>query len=380
LDELAEEISDLRNGGGAFVMSNSVYALDGAKKEAIKATALTPENIAKNEEDALNNPVHVFVERIAAKVTVSAAQPKFDTGKEIAGKKIYATVDGWDLYNDYDQSYLLKHIDENWTSAELGFNWNDASWFRSYWAKSLNTPFVDAENQISYDGMPYLLDESAYCGENTGNADCTMVVVKASLVDENGNAVEVATWHGHSYLGESSLLQVIANSLASRLYYFDGTKYNSIEPGHLMVKEASEPNPDSSADVKAYHVFFQLSAAGEGMTWYTYSTADGFKPADKNAVNVILGGVEPALLYKNGQTYFATEIKHYETVLGEKKYGVVRNHVYKVNINSISGFGTPVYNGNTKFDPEQPSDVTTFVSAEIRVLSWKVVEFDYDLK
>jgi hypothetical protein len=66
--------------------------------------------------------------------------------------------------------------------------------------------------------------------------------------------------------------------------------------------------------------------------------------------------------------------------LGEKKYGVVRNHEYKVNINSISGFGTPVYNGNTKFDPEQPSDVTTFVSAEIRVLSWKVVEFDYDLK
>ena len=384
LDALAEQVAGLRNTDGAFVMSNSVYASESsnadAAKEAVKATPLSPANIAKNKEDALANPVQIYVERIAAKVTVNTtAENKYETGEVIGGKKVYAQVTGWDLHNAYDNSYLIKKIDPNWTGASVGFSWNDAAWFRSYWAISPTTAFDPVKNQVSYDKLTNAVGDSDYCGENTYNTNRTQVVVKAQLVGENGASVEVASWYGHDYVGEEALRTVVANTLASQLYYMDGTGYKSIDPSHLMVKEADEPNPNPDADMKAYHVFFQLSTAGEAKEWYTYSTTEGFKVATKDAVNVILGGVEPALLYKGGQTYYFTDIKHLPSTVADTEYGVVRNHVYKVNINKISGLGTPVFDGNTQFVPVKPADITTYVSAEVRVLSWRVVEHDYDI-
>ncbi len=384
LDALADQLSGLRNADNAFVMSNAVYVSESsnaaADKEAIRATALSEANIAKSETDAKKNPVQIYVERIAAKVTVNTtSENKYDIGEEINGAKVYAKVTGWDLYNEYEQSYLLKKVNPNWTSSTVGFNWNDAAWFRSYWAISPTTSFDAEGNKVSYYSLTNTVGGNDYCGENTYNTNCTKVVVKALLVGEDNQPVEVATWYGNDYVGEQALLTVVANTLASQLYYMDGTEYKSIEPGHLMVVEANEPNPNTSADMEAYHVFFQLSSDGEAKEWYTYSAAEGFKVSTKDAVNVILGGVEPALLYKGGQTYYYTDIKHLPSTVAETQYGVVRNHVYKVNIGSIAGFGTPVYNGNTKFDPEKPAEITTYVSAEVRVLSWRVVEHNYEL-
>jgi hypothetical protein len=52
-----------------------------------------------------------------------------------------------------------------------------------------------------------------------------------------------------------------------------------------------------------------------------------------------------------------------------------------VNISDITGYGTPVYEGTTDFIvPEKPVDVDTFVAAQINILSWRVVENDYELK
>ena len=35
-------------------------------------------------------------------------------------------------------SYIVKNIETAWSDADLGFVWNDAVWFRSYWGKSYN--------------------------------------------------------------------------------------------------------------------------------------------------------------------------------------------------------------------------------------------------
>ena len=387
LDALATQIIGLRNAENeAFVMSNAVYVSESnsatANKETIRATALSAANIAKSATDAQNNPVQIYVERIAAKVTVSTtAENKYAIGEEIDGTTVYAKVTGWDLYNEYDQSYLLKKVNPNWTSTTVGFNWNDAAWFRSYWAESPTTAFTE-DNKVSYNSLTNAIAGNDYCGENTYRAEGerTKVVVKALLVDENEQPVEVATWYGNDYITKEALLTVVANTLASQLYYMDGEEYKSIEPNHLMVKEAFvENNPNTSAVMEAYHVFFQLSDDGKAKEWHTYSAAEGFNAATDEDIDVILGGVEPALLYKGGQTYYYTDIKHLPSTVADTQYGVVRNHVYKVNIGSITGFGTPVYNGNTKFDPEEPAEITTYVSAEVRVLSWRVVDHNYDL-
>ena len=383
LDALAGQMIALKNADDAFVMSNAVYAAEStnasANKEAILATPLTEANIAKTEADALDNPVKIYVERIAAKVTVdTTAENKYPVGEEVNGETVYAKVLGWELYNEFDKSYLLKNIDASWTDAAVGFSWNDSAWFRSYWAISPVANF-DATNKVSYDTLSNGVATSDYCGENTYNADCTKVVVKAQLIKENGDAIEIATWYGQDYIGEAALRTVVANTLASQLYYLDGVEYKSITADDIKVVEANETNPNTTAQMKAYHVFFQLSDAGAVKTWYAYSTVEGFKTVTSDDINVILGGVEPALLYKGGQTYYHTNIKHLPSTVDATQYGVVRNHVYKVNINSITGFGTPVYDGTTEFDPETPEDITTYVSAEVRILSWRVVEHNYDI-
>ena len=90
--------------------------------------------------------------------------------------------------------------------------------------------------------------------------------------------------------------------------------------------------------------------------------------------------VQPALVYKEGMTYYYTDIKHLGTADSDTEFGVVRNHVYKVNISAISGYGTPYYEGNIEYiKPEKPVDVTSYVAAEVKILSWRVVAGNYEL-
>ena len=80
-------------------------------------------------------------------------------------------------------------------------------------------------------------------------------------------------------------------------------------------------------------------------------------------------------------TYYYTEIKHFGRSDSDSEYGVVRNHVYKVNVSAITGLGTPVYDSETDIDtPERPKDVNSYVAATVRVLSWKVVDNEYDIE
>jgi hypothetical protein len=80
-------------------------------------------------------------------------------------------------------------------------------------------------------------------------------------------------------------------------------------------------------------------------------------------------------------TYYWTDIKHLGAQGKTAEYGVVRNHVYKVNITDITVYGTPVYDGTSDFiNLEKPEDITTYVSAQINILSWRLVEHNYELK
>ena len=76
-------------------------------------------------------------------------------------------------------SYIVKNIETAWSDADLGFVWNDAVWFRSYWGKSYNYgkqdgkyPDVSAEaavaeylNYINADKLTKQFGQSAYCAE-----------------------------------------------------------------------------------------------------------------------------------------------------------------------------------------------------------------------
>ena len=374
LENLKTKISTLGNDTNGYVMSNATYA-DGAG-QVVDAVDLTIDNIGKTEADTLANPVTIHVERVAAKVVFTAASNgKFPIEKEVEGKTVYAQIKGFELYNDYQESWLIKRIVPTWSG--LGFNWNDADWFRSYWAQSLGKAFDG--NTFAWDNDNTAIDGNVYCGENTRAwteaADVrTKVVVKAQLVDADGNPFEVVNWYGKDYIGEDNLLKVVANTLKNTYFSSsDAQTFTGLTPEDI--KCVARP-VDGEKD---YLVYFRLSTAGVDKTWYKYE-GGSYSLMTDDGLNDALGTVEPALVYKNGMTYYWLDIKHLGAAGKTAEYGVVRNHVYKVNITDITGYGTPVYNGTTEYlTPEKPEDIVTFVSAQINILSWRVVENNYDI-
>ena len=375
LENLQAKVATLGNDTDGYVMSNAVYA--NKNNKTVDAVDLTIANIGKTAAEAIANPVTIHVERVAAKVVFTAASDgRFAIEKEINGKPVYAKIKGFELYNDYQESWLIKRINPSWT--DLGFNWNDVDFFRSYWAQSLDQTFK--ENAFAWNTDNTGINGFVYCGENTRtwtkDADVrTKVIVKAQLVDVNGNPFEVVNWYGKDYIGEDDLKTVVANTLKNT--YYSSTvpsTYIGLTPADIKCVGRL------GTDAKAYEVYFQLSEDAEKKAWYKKNAKGGYDSIYVPALNDALAAVQPALVYKNGMTYYWTEIKHLGAAGKTAEYGIVRNHVYKVNITDITGYGTPVYNGTTDFiTPDKPEDIVTYVSAQINILSWRVVDHNYEL-
>ena len=388
LAELDAEVSELGNDANGYVMSNSVYL--NANGEIVKAVALTSQNIAKTKEMAIANPITIHVERVAAKVEFKSDSDgifevgeveKIDTPADDM-TTVYARIEGFELYNDYEQSWLMKDVEESWGLLDtvLGFNWNEVSRFRSFWATSLNGQFP--ANEFAWNTESTQIGGYVYCGENTrawtaANDVRTKVIVKATLVEKVGDEykpIEIVNWWGMDYVTEDHLKVVVANTLVNTYFVKNGNEYIGLTPADIKCV-ARDVN-----DTNAYEVYFQLSDAGVAKSWYKYEGGN-YTTITPDALNTALAAVQPALVYKNGMTYYWLDIKHLGDTGSIAEYGVVRNHIYKVNITDIEGFGTPVYNGATDFiRPEKPVDIDTFVAAQINILSWRVVENDYNLE
>ena len=440
LGQLHDALVGLRGTENGFVMSNSVY-MDGAGK-MVDAVPLTAANIKTSADKAMEAPVEIYVERVAAKVVLTASGKVdgttniFDTQKNTtpvvsAGHSseidVYVQLHGWELYNDHNTSNLLKNIDPAWGDGEgLGLNWNDRFKFRSYWALSQDKSVLDDKFAWQYSsdeqtangfktkyGFAVASDATytddttyTYCGENTGTSIVstiedktvvtpynknTKVILKGQLMQSDGNggykSLELARWYGTDYAGEEALRIAVANSLKYTLFSSpdNGISFDPIKPEDLMCVAGSVVGKE------AYEVGFQLSTTddvGEDKTWYKYDSTQGyvlFGTADNHdsnttATNNDLKSVQPALLYKTGQTYYIVDIEHFGTKTAA--YGVVRNHVYQIDINSIKGYGSPVYNGTGNIiDPEYPEveDESSYVAARINVLSWKIVKQSVDI-
>lgn len=427
LKELQEEVveNSLGNDTNGYVMSNSVYATSGG--EIMVATPIAEGNIKTTADDAKAAPVEIYVERTAAKVvvTTTADDNRFEVATESEftpigddARKVYVELLGWELYNEFDKTNIIKSI-ENWDVDVLGLTWNDSPYFRSYWAKTMNVrttndTFAWSYTDPSTKGLPteygynvasdasYAAGTYAYCGENTLDWTTddvrTKVILKGRLVEkvgENYQALELARWYGNEYAGEDDLKTAVANSLAYTVYYenpaYDlndptSPKYLSITPDHIQVVHGDD------VGAEAYEVGFQLTTAAEGLTWYQYSSADGHKafgnlsvPGDNTIkTNEHLATVEPAVLYESGDTYYIVDIEHLgKDIAKTAYYGVVRNHVYQIDIHSIKGYGSPGYSGfeHVVDKPEYPEDDETsnYVAAKINVLSWKIVKQTVDI-
>ena len=366
-------LNDLKNNlktightnGKNFIMTNSVYA--NAAGQQVDATELSIENFQTTADKALENPVSVYVERTTAKLNVTAGNAAFDTGVALGDTAIYAKVLGWNVIGNQTESYFVKSIDPTWSDATLGFVWNDAPYYRSYWAsKSVNGSVTP---DFQYNELTNTDATAEYLGEQVG-ARATYVVA-AQLQDASGNAIEIAQWYGTNYVGEEALLAAVAPTLKNKLVHFNGTDtYTAIDDSQLMCVARR-------TETESYEIMFQLAEGVETTNWFSFDGANYVAVADPNAE---LAKVEPAKIWKDGMTYYFADVKHLGSVGTVGEYGIIRNHSYKVAINGVKGWGTPVYDPEFRVVPVKPTDKETYISAEINVLSWRVVSYDVTLE
>ena len=420
LGDASKKLSDLQaaaagydsKASGAFVMSNSVY-IDGAngKVDAVNVE----DHITNNLEAAKGNPVTVYVERVLARVDVactsSLATDKTDgTGtqqSEINGysggngtNEIQAVIKGWTLANRNAESHLLKSLStwNNSTTFTAGTgtwafdNWNDATNHRSYWAHTDDVTATKLEND-SYDDI--LKDnstfaETAYCQENTGDGAATELVAIAEL-QVDGQKTDIAKYAGQYWTVDNLLTQFANQILAGKIYYKaasgDPTTFTALPADALKLRPR---NSNETGSVAAYEAVLDLKAAYQ--TGYTfYSDADGSDELQLTDVQDILNDYK-ALYWHEGKTYYHTTIKH--TLNSLTKDGVVRNHLYKVNLTGVTGLGTPIPGTSSTdpgddpddddpddkpIDPEDPKDENSYLAAEINILSWNVIDQNVEL-
>ncbi|WP_297032855.1 Mfa1 family fimbria major subunit [Prevotella sp.] len=336
----------------SFVMSSSVYS-DGTNKVWV---ADITGHVATDQATATSNPVDIYVERVAAKLTSTATgagqSGKFLVGETTNGKNVYAVIKGWGLAKETTDANLIKKIDATWTDDNLGFTmWNHPAYFRCYWEKSRS----NMGEGKSYNAYTSQIGDVYYTNPNTTANTKPQYVATVELQYEDGTQAEICKYKGVEYLSEEAVKKAI---LAENKDYKKKTVTDAgTETTGLTVQ-------DIHFVVDGYRVKAQLN---EGVTVYKGDVDATTELNDKLAGSL-------AEIRSKGRAYYYTDVAH----LGTAK-GIVRNHFYQIDVNTIKGFGTPVYDPDSEFVPVTPEDTQTYLAARINVLSWRIVKQTVDL-
>lgn len=350
--------------GEYFLMSNSVY-MDGASVNYYNQIA-DSHMYTGDTPPAGYKPLDIYVERVAAKVNVSGTPTgiiqtiTLHSGNEL---HYYPTITGVNLTSTANKSFLLKHIHDY--TGESGWTWpfdqwNDPINRRSYWANSYDGSA--GYTKVSYAGIGTETEWTRYYNENTNHANHSQLLVSASIkqaadaytVNPSDPVIGDLVKFGPTYYTKDDFLTVVANEVAALGVKVGGVAF------------------DKSSLVIAPKTGFYSSVA--------LATSVAFDdPAMKTTTETKLADYDDILYWKDGKSYFFTHVEHFGPDAGVNTFGLVRNHLYDITINSIRGLGTPVVSETDPIDPEKPSDLDYNLAAKINILRWKVVSQSVDL-
>lgn len=367
-----------------FAMTNSVYVEAGRTV----CPSLVAGHIGTDKTTAEENPVKIYVERVVAKVGADLSPLTADvdgTGKygmqvgTYSSKDIYAVIDGWGVADENGTANVEKHITNSWTDGGLGITtWTTADYHRSFWETSVafgasnakvNHKFNDYK--AAHDGIVYTLPNTPTAATaDIYNNDLTKFLVTATLRYKDGTGTwqnaEICKYQGVEYLGIDALKEAIATTF--NMYYTDASGNTPIQASDVKFKTAV-----TGITVKDYQV---IPVLDDSKTYYKKNpTGTGYIPLTTENISTY-----PAEVRRDGKAYYYIPIRHLGAATTDPAYyGVVRNHWYKVKVNSLKGFGTPVYDPDKTIIPTIPDDSNTYLAAQINVLQWRVVSQSVDL-
>lgn len=407
-----------------FVMTTSSVtgaAATAAGQPVYFANKLEENNFA-SEPSAVtdDNRVNIYVERLAAKVTLKvdneklnpvetdkniyemkvtiAGDPNAAATGNIGAETIRVQFDGWGLNATAKKSHMMKNIDLAWSNdAELlGFAWDDsATNHRTLWGKgtaygqALNAAgnYSDYLNYNTLNAMTAPIGGSVYCAENTNTGTnlekhlaqgATSVLISATvLYPVKNDEGEITGWEPRNLMRYSGVLYeenhfkaYVLNNLktVNKLNYWKQSAEN--EYVQLGKDDVEFENVGGMARLKL------VSETG----WLKKKEDGSYTDADLAELKKDFENFE-ANAYKNGRMYYNIPIEHLRPAASlanpkEAHYGVVRNHSYELTVNSIENLGKGVYDpGKDTIIPDDPSDPKDKyqVGVQINVLSWKIV-------
>ena len=380
MKELKEMTADFRKAipegqtaAANLAMINSVYVNGNDVQFAVPVTSA---NIKDSEEAAKAEgvAVKIAVEKMVAKVTLTNTSNDTATETQTVDKKaITVTVDGWWLDSTNPESYLVKSL--NTSYADFGqWKWNDDTNKRSYWANSLA---MTAPEHFKL-ANAVTLEKPIYANENTDQAQPTELVVAATLSVTGSTDTDksLVKFKGDVYT-KAGFETALYGTISTQYY----TRSGDEQTGYTYTSVTKDA------------FTFNYATGGEGVQDYeavvtmTYNGTEKLYDKSTGAEKTFTSPSVKVQYWAGGKTYYHIPIIHNDEVTvgtgtaAHPLYGIVRNHLYKVNINSITGLGTPIANTDQVIVPvTPPEDKNTYLAADIVILKYKVVEQNVDLK
>lgn len=418
--------NEISTEAGKFTMTNSVY-VDG--KNVVNATPISASSVKETKEEALKSPVQIYVEREVAKVNMKAkeglnktAEGKiyFETPNAeyvLDGVKVSAriVVDGWAANAFNTTSYLVKDVPTSWIVTNPFEKWYDEAAKRTFWAQDPN--YSGSEEYVfgrapkdepgTYKNVKYLswkeatlnnVDSYNYMYENTADkasakvnggelANVPTVLIAAHVETAQTGAEwtrkDIYKFGGLFYTNTSLKNYAAEQILKGKLHWeyttAEGLKIASVLPDQVNATFVANV-ADNSGSVKAEVAAVTAPAEGAKLMKEDNSvieSADWAKTVEDmlNGENGFNIAKKELVCYKDGMCYYQVPIKHNQTA-DDVAYGTVRNHIYELTLSKIAKIGNPVFDEDEKLVLIPGEEKNYYVSAELKILKWRVVTQD----
>ena len=400
-----------------LMMSNAVIISKpgSADFSTEKATTLTDvtDKIYATESEATSHPAaNIYVERLAAKVTLGNATGISTNTVSVgsgAAKTFAYSLEGWRLANVNTSSYLTRQYDNTWngyksdatdftTASHVDYDNNSYRFagisaiatgkgYRTYWGKDANydvaPSFTDGNAEPTLAG-----GASTYCYENTFNVahqnvkETTCAIVKMKITPDgysDGTFFTIDDNKGVVYSKADVKTEIGKRFLAEMGSAYVKTHYYPTVTGTITVTVKDVEFADAAGEVTITKMTLT-----DGATDQVVSDADltTFKPTIK--VNE----------FKDGYAYYTILIKHFgdeltpwnpsnkttvsypdpnseQNWLG--RYGVLRNNWYKLDVTGVAAIGASTPGELNVNNDDTPDDnLKRYISCKINALSWAV--------
>lgn len=408
-----------------FIMTNSGYYKG---NEYVVAADIPVDAIYHDETKPSGKTVEIYVERLAAKITVNSEDPDQDdlnyVVNDVAGNevKLEYTPKYWGATGTAQKENLVKTAFENDEPSWM----NDANNNRSYWANGWNwgltieqyttgngkvkdqddplhyLTFGDLAGTANNTGMNaigksnYVLEHTSPLGIDKMNliANTYAIVTGNYAVMQDESEHE---WFKADEEGNVDFYLLLAGEKDGKKIYTIYTesqliayllKWNGVEKIYTAETGGIELDVlDNTAEFAEYLTLgynfednqYKL-AAGTSSVYVDGET--GRVVLDVTTLKKVTNSRH--YCFPKGGAYFNVPIAT-NTTATVNTYGVVRNHSYVLNITEIKNLGAPLDENEFKKDPgddpdpkpvvPDPDDFKdNFIKAKINVLSWHVID------